>query len=309
MKKFLSRVLAFLVVLALGPALLFCFTSFVVGDQYSDSYMGAIHDKINRMQMLPSPKIILLGNSNLAFGINSKMIEEELGMPVVNLGLAGGMGNAFCENVVKLGLQAGDIVVECPSKFSDEDVISDPVLYWSVLENNWYLYQLPRIKDIKTLVSAYPKYAFYAIKRWLGYSEGTAQSAYLRSAMNEYGDIYLRPEGITYEFTQPVKAGKADAAFVERVNEFNEYVLSKGAKLVLAGYPIGQGEWTDPVENFDAFQEKLKSELDCPVISDYKDYLIPYEYFFDTNLHLTEEGAAMRTNQLIEDLKNWMQEE
>ena len=33
-----------------------------------------------------------------------------------------------------------------------------------------------------------------------------------------------------------------------------------------------------------------------------------YDYFYDTKYHLTEEGAKVRTKQLIMDLKRWMEE-
>ena len=49
-----------------------------------------------------------------------------------------------------------------------------------------------------------------------------------------------------------------------------------------------------------------QKELDSDIISDYTEYFYPYHYFYDTDLHLTEEGAIVRTKQLISDLKNWM---
>ena len=51
--------------------------------------------------MIEEPKIILIGNSNLAFGIDSEKIENSVGMPVVNLGLHGSLGNEFHESMAK----------------------------------------------------------------------------------------------------------------------------------------------------------------------------------------------------------------
>lgn len=83
------------------------FDYFIIGRQYNDNYDAALVDKVDRLKSITEPKIILVGDSNVAFGINSKKIEEELGMPVVNLGLHGALGNAFHEQIAKLNIGGG----------------------------------------------------------------------------------------------------------------------------------------------------------------------------------------------------------
>lgn len=308
MKRFLKRIAAFLLVFIIGPLIFFGFNCFVVGNQYDTNYMGSVQDKIARLNSLPSPKVILVGNSNVAFGFESKLIEEALGMPVVNLGLHGGVGNAFLEEMAKVNIGEGDLVIHCPTNFADEDAIGDATLVWSALEYNWELWKIPRLKDWGKLIPGYPEYAMYAIKRWTGRSQGTESAAYTRSVLNEYGDVYLRPDTEQFQFVDPVEPRPIDDTFIRRTNAFHRYTQKKGAQLLIAGYPIGYGELTAPTEDFIAFQQTLESRLDCPVISDYTDYFIPYELYYDTAFHLSEEGARIRTMQLIEDIQTWMQE-
>ena len=85
----------------------------------------------------------------------------------------------------------------------------------------------------------------------------------------------------------------------------DDYVKTKKATLLIAGYPIGYGEFTPPAEEFEKFQNELARKLESEIISDYRDYFIPYEYFYGTGLHLTEKGAEIRTKQLIQDIKNY----
>ena len=93
-----------------------------------------------------------------------------------------------------------------------------------------------------------------------------------------------------------------------RLNQYNRLIQSKGASLVIAGYPIAYGEYANfTQEDFNVFQENLQAAVDCDVISRYSDYFYPYTYFYDTILHLTAEGADVRTAQLISDLKKWME--
>lgn len=91
----------------------------------------------------------------------------------------------------------------------------------------------------------------------------------------------------------------------KRLNEFNQFVSEQGATLLIAGYPVGDGEYTPTRLEFQEFQQKLEKELDAEVISDWDDYFFPYDYFYNSQLHLTNKGAEARTMQLIKDLKKY----
>ena len=61
-------------------------------------------------------------------------------------------------------------------------------------------------------------------------------------------------------------------------------------------------------KGLEKFEQELRQRLDCQVISDYTQYCFEPEYFFNTYLHLTDEGAKMRTELLIQDLKKYLEE-
>ncbi len=80
------------------------------------------------------------------------------------------------------------------------------------------------------------------------------------------------------------------------------------AKMVVAGYPIAYSKYTEFTdEDFSEFKRALEDALDCEVVSDYTDYFFSYEHFYNSRYHLTNEGAEMRTNQLIMDIRKWME--
>ncbi len=274
--------------------------------QYENGYNASLIDKVERLESIDGPKIVLLGHSSLAFGIDSERIEEAFGMPVVNMGLHGGNGNAFHEEMAKYNVAQGDIYIICHSDYDDDNVIQDAMTAWSSIENHLNLWKILRVNDIGTMAKAFPIY----LKHCLGYhSAGTGNQdpggLYARSAFNEYGDVALLREGNQYTFEgEVVPPGIGDAA-VDRINELNGYLARRGATLLVAGYPIGNGNVTAEAAEFEAFQEQLADRLDCPVISNYADYMFDYRYFYDTNLHLNTEGVALRTGQLISDIKRW----
>lgn len=290
-------------------AVLIFFMGVIVMPQYRYTYTASLCDKMERLKSIEEPKIVLIGNSNLTFGIDSEMLEEAFDMPVVNMGLHGSMGNAFHEEMAKVNLHEGDIIVVAHTEYSDHDKISDPVTAWLAVENHPQLWRLVRPKDIPDMYFAFPTYAKKALTLWAS-KEGNEQdhgTVYSRFAFNEYGDVSLERTARSYIFTEKsVRVPKVNAICTDRLNELNRYVTDRGASLVIAAYPIAYGEFTPPEEKYVQFRTKLQESLDCPVISDYRDYFLDYDYFYDTEYHLTNEGAALRTQQLIYDLERWM---
>ena len=101
MKKLIKKIGIFMFLFLLTAVAVVSFDYFVLGNQHLGNYEAAILDKTNRLRSIKEPKIILIGNSSLAFGMDSEMVERSIGMPVVNMGLHGALGNAFCENMLK----------------------------------------------------------------------------------------------------------------------------------------------------------------------------------------------------------------
>ena len=183
----------------------FIFSTIVAGavweimPQYDTSYNAALHDKIDRIETIEEPKIVLIGNSNVAFGFDSEMIEEAFGMPVVNMGLHGAFGNAFHEEMSKLNVREGDIYVVCHLSFYDDDEIEDGTMVWTAIEKDLSAYHLIRLKDIPVLIKGYPAYLRKCIDLWRN-GEGNQEwdgSAYGRDAFNKYGDVAVLREECT----------------------------------------------------------------------------------------------------------------
>lgn len=281
--------------------------------QYEYSYNASLLDKMQRLESIREPKIVLIGNSNVSFGIKSELLENTFHMPVVNMGLHGSLGNAFHEEMAKVNLQKGDIIIIAHTTYNDDDTITDTTMAWSILENHPKLYKLIRCKDISDMYSAFPNYANKALKLWSS-KEGNEQnygSVYSRFAFNEYGDLAFERKCTQLDaetfFTEGrMQVPEINTTCTNRINELNEYITEHDATLLVAAYPIANTAVTPPREDYVKFQEQLHKDLNCPIISDYTDYFFDSSYFYDTEYHLTDEGAVIRTNQLIADLEQWM---
>ena len=309
MKQFLKKICLFLGLFLLSAALVFALHFFVIGNQNLGSFQAALLDKTERLRSIDEPKIILVGNSNLAFGVDSQRIQEALGMPVVNMGLHGGLGNAFLENMGKLDISEGDIVVVCHSNYDDDGTIPDPALAWITVEMHPEFWKLIPAKAIPQMLKAYPNYLYSSAVRFLTGSPKNVPetgTSYSRAGFNAFGDVCVRGED-SFVFTEgSVVVPQVGEETAARLNALNHYILSRGATMVVAGYPIGSGEFTPAEAEFDAFEAQLREALDCPVISRFADYFLPYSCFYDTVFHLNDEGVKLRTGQLIADLQDWM---
>lgn len=302
-----KKTLLFLLKLVAAIVILIGYLNHIL-PQYSLDYNASLLDKTARLESIEGPKLVLIGNSNLSFGINSSLLETLTDMPVVNMGLHGGAGNAFHEEMAKLNVHPGDIYVLCHASYHDDNKIQTPMVAWSAIENHPKLWRLLRPCDIEDMARAFPVY----LKRCLGlYASGTGNldkdGVYARSAFNEYGDVALLREENQYVFEGSVIPPQIGDVTIERINALNDFLSEKGASLVVAGYPIGNGPETAPALEFVDFQKELAEKLDCPVISNFTNYMFDYGYFYDTKYHMTSSGADLRTIQLASDLERWLE--
>ena len=90
MKKFILKLTAFAII-PLGIYLYFAFFVPVPGNLYFEAYSQK--DKL--LKETPSPRIVFVGGSSLAFALDSKRISDSIGLPVINTALHAGMGMKF----------------------------------------------------------------------------------------------------------------------------------------------------------------------------------------------------------------------
>lgn len=283
---------------------------FAVCPQYTHEYNASFIDKMNRLESISGEKIVLVSNSNLAFGIQSELIEKEIGLPVVNLGLHGGLGNAFHERMPLFNMASGDIVVIAHLTYDDDDTISDPELALLTVENYLRFWKIFRQKDFPRILCALPKYLEKCFFRFLTNADKELPATcYRRSAFNEYGDNIFPREIEAGESKPELLHPRVNDICMNRINGFYEYCKKRGATVVIAGVPILSGLEGFDLEEYKAFQAEVEKRAECPVISDFCDYVFDKKYFYAGGLHMTNTGANLRTQQLIKDLKTFLGKE
>ena len=305
MKKKAVFLIKCLVMLAL--IVLFCFV--IVMPQYLLNYQASLIDKNERLCSLDEAKIVLVGNSNWAFGVDSQKLEEAMGMPVVNMGMHGGIGNPFNEQAAVQNIHEGDIVIISYSNFADGDIIKNPELAWITIENHPALWKYIRLKDWPSMIKAYPAYLKDCLDLWSqGIGNMDSGTEYSRLQFNEYGDnIYDRPAlVISDEELAEAHIPEIGDETIDRLNKLNQTLQEKGATLLVTPYPTPVTSYTPPVEEYVAFSDLIEERLDFPLIGRYEDYRMDKNLFYNTYLHLNNEGKQLRTQMLIDDLQEYL---
>ena len=79
----------------------------------TDNYNATILDKDHRLRTAPGRRIIFVGGSGLAFGLDSELVAARYGCSPVNMGLSAGLGPRFMLQHAGSGVRRGDVVVIC----------------------------------------------------------------------------------------------------------------------------------------------------------------------------------------------------
>jgi hypothetical protein len=136
-------------------------------------------------------------------------------------------------------------------------------------------------------------------------SASKADSVYRRDGFNEHGDL------VTHLDAEPIYETHAlfpdDAPFrgasIEVLNEFNEYALHEGARVLFTWPPLVEEEFERHRDKIWMLDQRLRKDLAIPIISKPEDYIFHLSDMYDTAYHLRRDGRRLRTVKLIRDLE------
>ena len=305
MKRFVLHI-AFFVLLLSGAITLSLLL--IPNKKIPDNSLFASIDKHERLSSIVEPKIILVGGSNLPFGVKSKMVEESLGMPVVNMGLHAGLGMNFIFSEVEKDIHEGDIVV---TSLEYQHYLSEP-LYNGEDVLAALLFDVNR--DCRKYVSAgqwvalVPNLALYGTKKLISFNSipvDVFEDKFTRDSFNEYGDevAHYGMASTIQSKDESVLGPKVQKRSLRRLVQFKKYVEDKGAKFCLEPCPFPRRQFNADEQSIRAIADGLE-EIGIPFPADPESYAYPDSLMFNSFFHLGETGAEMRTESLIQILKN-----
>ncbi|MBQ7387415.1 MAG: hypothetical protein IJW03_04525 [Clostridia bacterium] len=280
--------------------------------QYSETFYGALGAKFDRLTSIEEDKIIVVGGSSVAFGLDSELLEEYTDRPCVNFGLYAALGTKLMLDLSRAGVSEGDIVVLAPEL--DAQTLSMYFSSESTLQAFDGRYDMARYVRGDSRLSLLGGMYKHTAEKLAYYKNGNAPSpvgVYRSDSFNEYCDIeWERRENVMPYYYDPNTIVTLDESivedeFIDYLNEYIRFCERRGATVYFSYCPtnaMALAEGTDK-ETISAFENYLKDNIECEFISFLEDYIMEAGYFYDTNFHLNDAGVTVRTLKLAEDIR------
>lgn len=319
-KKRRAAVLCCLFVLTITAAPFLCvfLTGICLPPQYSQTYYGELAEMYHKIRAAEGKKIVIIGNSGVAFGVDSALAEtllKEAGIDysVCNFGLYGTLGTKMMCELAGGQLRSGDIVILTPEfdsrslslYFSVEEA-------WNALDSDMGMYcDFP--SGMKgPLAGGYFGYVARKLSAFRSGKAAEGSGVYARASFDGNCDLknYPRPYNIMPDGSDPNDSITLDSSlfsedFLIYIDEFAGRLNRRGVQVYYAYAPVNAGAVSagerQKAANLDQY---LRDALSFRVISNIEDYIMDSEWFYDSNHHLNESGMTVRTVQLVNDIKN-----
>lgn len=245
-----------------------------------------------------SNKIVIIGGSNGAFGINSRLLHETYNLPVVNTCTHASIGLRMQFETYKDMLREGDIVILSPEYGGGKERLYGGYNLLRILSTH-----MPEGYRKLTLRQWLNIYNFIGIhylgtKRHKNFSE--FDDPYSANAINEYGDIeWEREHKDSIDFYH--LSGYMDDELIDYIKYIHDFTKSKGIKLAFLPPTMMKSNFKSCVKQIDSMAYSLEIN-GVPWQSAPSNYSFDDTLYFDTPCHMTPEGANIRTKAIIEDL-------
>lgn len=306
-----------IIILAISVPLSIILFGFCVPAQFNETYYGELGYMYERLNNTEGKKIVLIGNSSLAFGVRTDLMRAEFtDYEIVNFGLYGSIGTKSMLDLSKANIAEGDIVIVVPERndrsqslyFSAENM-------WMAADGNFSMLRKVAKENKGIMAGDFLGFTSQKVRYFFGGAKPAADGVYAQASFNdENGNevgymTYNRDYNIMsggYDANTPVDfSGGLTEEFAAYLNEYNHFVHSKGATLYYGFTSVNKLALMDGTDEsvFEEHLNALKSQLDFRIIGYPSDYAMDYEWFYDTNFHVNSAGMYFYTNQLVEDIK------
>ena len=317
-----ARFLATLAALAATAFLTLAAIVYFVPEQ--NDYALATVRKHERLATAPGHRLVLVGGSNLAFGIDSSVIERETDLAPVNMGMNGYFGVRYMLEEIKADLRSGDVVAiafEWDNYFKAIEGDSTDLLMVVKANPSAFAY-LTWKQRARVLLHGLPYVAQQKVLRLMrqgvagvrGLLGGGAEAEGEYELVNQIerasgftpeGDLvshlgtpwpYEREQGID------LTARGIDREVIGYIQAFAREMDARGVTVVVSYTPVLREFYDRHAGVIGEVHRRLNADgVIAPRAP--SDYVYDESVFFDTVYHLNAAGRGPRTEQLAGDVE------
>lgn len=284
--------------------------------QYGKTYYAQLALMYEKLKSTQGKKVVLVGNSAVAFGVDSALLEGELKgcgaeYEVVNFGLYGALGTKLMMELSESYIGEEDIVIFMPEPYEQGmSTYFSARETWRCLDENLEMITCLPFAEQRELIGDYSAFVAEKYRYMLeGGAEGSA--VYASASFDENGDLkkYERKQNVMqggYDDNWAVKFDQEllNDEFVVCVNEYIQTVRAVGAEIYYCLVPVNASSVvSDTTGDIDTFCGTIYEKLNLTTLGDPHDSILSAEWFYDSNFHLNDAGMTVYTAMLAEAIK------
>ncbi|PIY92208.1 MAG: hypothetical protein COY70_04570 [Candidatus Magasanikbacteria bacterium CG_4_10_14_0_8_um_filter_42_12] len=285
-----------------------------------DNYLATTIDKHARLNSMESPKIIFVGDSSLAFGLDAKTIEGALQRPTSNMGLHAALGLEFTFKEIGDTINKNDVVFLSFHYYPNDMDINQGVICHTL---DFY----PRLKQrIVTnpldglrldLICKIKRIRRYIVNRRASLVPNEGESlvvegslevfSYARSSFTEYGDVrdsLYKTSEINFEGASQDMNIVSQWKTIREIQVFSKHVQSHGASIYFVFPPYPKSKYEYNSEFIEKFADMLRKNTDMNILGSPMSFTFSDDSFFNSDYHLTSFGKKEYTKRIIGLLKS-----
>lgn len=273
-----------------------------------NQYLQEYNNKINLIATTPQPRVIFIGGSNTAFGLDSHAIAHALHCQVVNFGLHSGIGLHYpMEDAIQY-IIPGDIIVvqiEYPNFF--EQTCNAETMPKLMTATHWRRGSQLSLAEWNAVVRGCPLLALSNLKRlmlWpfrgsLDTPAPTGSFNYTASGFNELGDeiCHLNYPSMPYISSQEQESREVDTDFIVWLQSCLKKYEQRGATIILL--PPACVVSCMKASYHDGIAHALQS-IGYPYTIQPQNMVLPDSLSFNSGYHLNREGVRRNTERIID---------
>ncbi len=312
MKRVAVTIVIVVSLLLAMPAALLC-VGFCLPPQYSATYYAVLPKMLERLRSAEGKKIVVIGNSAVAFGLDPDLMHGEFPeYTVCPFGLYGAIGTKAMIDLAKDNISEGDIVILAPEQMSQSmSLYFNSEYLWNAADGDFSL--LTGLENGGEMVAGFPAYVGRKFGYYINGNAPVPTDVYAAASFDDHCKmIFERPYNklpLGYDASRISYAdGTLSPDFAEYVNEFHRFIKKQGATLLFGFAPVNlSGIETGTSEaDIERFYDHADSLLDCELLGDPRGYVFESDWFYDSNVHVNSAGSVLYTDRLVRDLKAYL---
>ena len=279
-----------------------------VYDMYNVGWITGTYCKTDRLVWAADmQKFIIYGGSGSLYGFDCSQINEKIGEDyvVINMGANANTSAAFVFEGMQKYLNEGDIVLWDPEPGNNtlgDNTIGHRCIPFYVMGNYDFL------KGID--ISKHKGFFGYLMNAIQEKKNGSVCSFEMgNKTINCYGDATGKrvTQGKSFQYRFDYFTSRNDySRMTYIIDELKKDGVQVWFSYAVMDENLKLNEWAHQGQTIEGVAEQYTADIlknfDVTIISDFFDCTVPNEYFYDSEWHLTNEGAVLRTSKLLVDI-------